>query len=101
MIKKMLIAPMFYFERISSSKLINKLSGDLKKVDNEIIPRFRIIVSSITILLTFIYNILYAYLEKQDYVVAGGVIVTIAIIIYFYYYFMIALKRIHKLDQSA
>lgn len=67
MIKKILIAPMFYFESTSSSKLINKLSGDLKKIDNEIIPKFRIIVSAITILLTFIYNILFAYLEKQDY----------------------------------
>lgn len=62
MIKKMLVAPMFYFESTSSSKLINKLSGDLKKVDNEIIPKFRNTVSAITILMTFIYNILFAYL---------------------------------------
>ena len=84
MIKKILIAPMFYFESTSSSKLINKLSGDLKKIDNEIIPKFRIIVSSITILLTFIYNILFAYLEKQDYIVAGGILITIIMIVYCY-----------------
>jgi hypothetical protein len=84
MIKKILIAPMFYFESTSSSKLINKLSGDLKKIDNEIIPKFRIIVSAITILLTFIYNILFAYLEKQDYIVAGGILITIIMIVYCY-----------------
>ena len=80
----MLVAPMFYFESSSSSKLINKLSGDLKKVDNEIIPKFRNIVSAITILLTFIYNILFAYLENQDYIVAGGVMITIIIIVFCY-----------------
>jgi ABC-type siderophore export system fused ATPase/permease subunit len=64
MVLNLLTAPMSYFETTSVSKTINKLSSDLKKVDDEVIPQFRNTIYFIGSSTSFVANSIYAYISK-------------------------------------
>ena len=101
MIRNLLAAPMTFFETTSISDSMNKLSHDIKKVDNETVSQFRNTVFYISLGTSFIVNSVIAYVNRNQVGMIILVFVLIAIIAYYYFYFMIAIRQIHRLEQSA
>lgn len=101
MIRNLLAAPMTYFETTSISNSMNKLSHDLKKVDMEVITQFRNTVFFISLGGSFVGNSLITYINKGQISMIIVIVLAIIVIIYYYYYFMVAIKQLHKLQQSS
>lgn len=97
MIRNLLAAPMTYFETTSISDSMNKLSHDIKKVDNETVTQFRNTVFYISLGTSFIANSVITYINRNQIGMIIQIFVLIGIIAYYYFYFMVAIRQIHRL----
>lgn len=96
MLKKIVMAPMSFFQTTPSSDIINKISVDLKKVDSIVMPNFRNMLYILAITLAFVINVVMTYITNGSYGMVAMFITTILLIFYYYIKFMEALRRLHK-----
>lgn len=77
---------------------MNKLSNDLKKVDNQVVSNFRDTIFFISLGTSFITNSLISYVRKDQKLMIVLIIVSILLIIYYYYFFMTAIRQMHSME---
>ncbi len=98
MIRHIFTAPMSYFESISISNSMNKLSNDLTRVDGLLIIYWRDTIFFFCIGATFLTNSLITYFRKDQKLTIILILALILLIIYYYYFFTTAIRQLHNLE---
>ena len=100
MLRKIVMAPMSFFQSTPTSDITNKLAVDLKKVDSIVMPNFRNMLYILAITLAFVINVVITYCTNGSYGMVIIFIATILLIGYYYVKFMEALRKLHVIEHA-
>ena len=101
MLRKIVMAPMSFFQSTPNSDITNKLAVDLKKVDSIVRPNFRNMLYILAITLAFVINVVITYCTNGSYGMVIIFIATILLIGYYYVKFMEALRKLHVIEHEC